>query len=684
MKKLFPNLLRTALTGLALAASVGISQAQTFSQGADYNQNFDVGGNTANFSGSGSVSSWIYWYNTPGGNLPMTNDISLDQTGIPSSGSLIFGVPWSTIPTSANTQDVIFGSFGNGTGSYDQSVSADMTAYTNISFWIEADPTTAPRQVSGTNVDYGQIDVGFFYPYSFETVGTVTIPLSASNNWVQLVVPIPPTLGQLTGINGYGFNLSSYNGNNKYLLATNSIFYIDSILVHVGHPPAPPTLSAPYKPIPGFNALATTPGTSGQYNREQLVTAADTGYTFVGQPSVSYSWNITSFPANTGGNFQQHFFILNGAPGQYDQAADYNLADVFWITVSQSDAGAATMNFRLKTNEPAGNGMLFNTTPFSIVTNMDLSLTTNNPNMWPIEPIAAVTNVNGALGTWTVTIANGTNITMASPNGGPTTNFNITADQAALFADPVTLVLGGQPNNPNGAGLAVVYSSFTATGCTTPISDNFLTDTAFDTNTWKTTIANDTNGVVFVPGNAAYWVSWTVPDAGFALQTKADLNTTGGFTMPAGLKIRNNGKDQALVLSSDLSSPDQGYFQLIKFSFSQLQVLFDGQVSAPNTTLGYTGSPTPISGASDVGALANVTINATDSTFHIVPGITDVVMLAGSAGSAATVPGNASLVNGTLTEQVLFNAPGNPTVTATDVTNPSITAGVSAPIEVDP
>ena len=65
--------------GLGLAALIiggaATSQAQLTTS---YTNTFPIGANTASFSGSGSVASWIYWYNTPGGNAPMTCVVGLD------------------------------------------------------------------------------------------------------------------------------------------------------------------------------------------------------------------------------------------------------------------------------------------------------------------------------------------------------------------------------------------------------------------------------------------------------------------------------------------------------------------------------------------------------------------------------------------------------------------------------
>ncbi len=691
--------MRTFLTAvvaaLALAASIGTGRAQpplpfpfscTFS--------FPTGGSTTNFPDP----SWIYWYNLPGGNSPMTDDVSMDYVNNTNSGCLIYSVPFAN---ASNTQDVIYGTFNNLFPFFADS--ANLTESSNISFWIRADPSTAPRKVGGINVDYGTISTGFFFPYSFEAEGSVTIPMSASNNWVQLNVPINPSSPVLTGIAGVAFSIATFGSSGgvpNYPALQISIFYLDQVQITAAtEPPTPPSFSRPYKPVSGFNAIATSFGSGGQiFNREQIVTAADTGYTFFNQANPTYSWNIKSFPSFSSNAWQAHFFIVDGAPGQFDQPADYNLADVLWFTVGSANAtnpaAGASFNFRLKTNEPGGNGMLFNT--------ISPTDTVNNPDGWPIEPIATLTDPNGALGTWDVKITGNTSITVTSPSG-LSTNFSITPAQAALFADPVTLILGGQPNNQAGEGQAVVYSSFNAIGVASPIADNFLADSSFNTSIWKTSVANDTNGVVLVPTNAAFWVPWSLPDAGFVLQTKGNLGAAGGWTQPGSLVIRNGsfaagglqGADEALVLSNQLADPMQGYFRLVQYHASMLQVLFAGETNSPiddapqrftpNTSLGFTGTASPISGAlTPSGAVATVTVNAVDSNFNIVTSVTDTVTLTSSGDPNTIEPLPAALVNGTLTEQVIFNAVGNWTVTATDISDPTIAAGISSPIMVNP
>jgi hypothetical protein len=679
MKKLFTQLRRTVLTGLALAASIAVSHAQVLT--TTYTNDFDTGGSTTNFEGSGSVSSWIYWYGAGYNNTQMSNDVSLDVNNNTNSGSLLVGAPFATYD-----QCVFFGTFQNA-GGYSGGVTANILLYTNITFYIRMAPGTPPRVTGGTNTDFGAIGVGISTPGNgFEQFGgSVTIPLAASNSWVFMTVPVNYTVSTTTA-KGIVFDYNSYGGYPLFPVS----FNIDSLQFNItpGPPPPPPTMSAPFAAISGLNTIDADQGNSGQqYNRYQICTVASTGYSFINQPSVTYTWNIKSFPLGTGGGgFQQHFFIVgNYAPGQYDQAADYNLPDVLWFTVQQNDvlatndgvvydsAGTANFNFRLKTNEASGNSMLFNTT--------SPTDTVNNPNGWPIEPIATLAAPSGAEGTWSVTIANNTNITVSGP-GGVSTNFSITAAQAALFADPVSLILGGQPNNTNAYGRGVVYGSFTASGAQ-PINDNFLTDTTLNTTIWKN-LSNDTNGLYLVPATSAYWVGWSLPDAGFSLQSKANLGVSGGWTLSTAPIIRVNAQDRALIDSSALPSATQGYFQLIQYQASQLQVLLGGQTNAPGTLSGYTGTATNVSATADNGQVT-VTVNAVDPTFHIVAGDSDTVAVTSSDVSNGTNPLPAPLVNGTLTTAVLIGSgPGNYTVMAVDQSAPPLASGTSTSVTITP
>ncbi len=658
---------RMKTLGLSFAAAtvlLGLTtgQAQTFITDS-YTNSFDLGGNTADFSGSGSVASWIRWYDY-GGNITCKYGLDANnQTA--TSGCLQIDSPFGA----GGNQNVFFGTFANRWG-YDFDKRLNMVNYTNITFDVMMAPGTQPRtNGSGVALDFGNINVGIINAgYGYQGMGDVTIPLAASNSWVHLSQPVDITQNNLANVPGIAMKYANYGGYPHFA----TTFYLDNLQVHLTPVKTPPpTLSANLRPAaPGLHAIDVS--STAQYDRDQVATVNPSGYTFVGQNSVTYSWNIASFPGGTGGSYQQHLFIVSDptktAPGPYDQAADYNLANCIFITVQQNDAGVATMNFRYKTNQPAGNGMLFNGT--------DPTNTASNPNGWPIMPVSHIAAATGAVGTWSVTFANSTNVTLTAP-GGATTNFVMDANSAALFADPATLILGGQANNVNGAGRAVVYGSFSATGCATPISENFATESGLDTNTWKN-FSNDPNAIAFVPLGSAYWLNWSVPDGGFSLQAAAKVNATAtnwaDLTPPL---LLSAGKRQALIAGSSLPAGNAGFFRLIQRTFSQLQVLFPGESNAPNTPSGKSGTPSTITSGDTV----TLTVNAVDNTFHIIPGAVDNIHITSSDG-AAIYGLDGSLVNGTGTYLIQFNTTGSQTASATDTTSTNIPTAISTTVNI--
>jgi hypothetical protein len=650
---------------LALAGSAARTQAQTIITNT-YTFTFPTTGpSEAPFPDP----TWIYWYNSPGGNAAIITDPTTDSSNpkpganTSSSGSLMVVSPLG--PTA--TQNVFFGTFAD-SGAYNFNTLANTLVYSSISFDILVASNT-PLSSGG---NYGSIGVGIIttgYAYKQCTNATFTIPASAATNWYHIVAPIDQTL-DLGNVPGICLDINSYGGYPLFTITN----WIDNISINgtTAPPPAPPTMSVPQKAVSGLNAIFTTSGAAGQNNRYQLDTVADTGYTFVGQPSVTYSWGIQAFPTNTALTVQQHFFIVNGAPGQYDQAADYNLADCIFVTVQQDTNGQGIFNFRYKTNEPGGNSMLFN--------KVSPTNTAVNSNLWPIMPIVNFTN-STLLGNWSLTFKNTTNVTVTAP-GGATTNFVFDPASAALFADPVSLLLGAQPNSGNFSGAAVVYSNFSVTGNASPFTDNFLTDTGIETNIWKN-LSNDTNGLVLVPAGLNYWVGWSSPATGYALQASPSL-PIGAGTVPLGsvLKIMDNGSYLALVPTNLLPGTNQNYFSVVQRVFSQLQVLLPGETNAPNTPTGKKGTPTPISYPVNGGQIT-FTVQSVDAHWYPVPGATDTIAIT-SSDSGAILPNNAPLVNGTAQFTMSLSTPGKQTITAADVSNTNILANTSSQVTLTP
>jgi hypothetical protein len=83
----------------------------------------------------------------------------------------------------------------------------------------------------------------------------------------------------------------------------------------------------------------------------------------------------------------------------------------------------------------------------------------------------------------------------------------------------------------------------------------------------------------------------------------------------------------------------------------------------------------------------NVTVNAVDSTFHIINGVTDTITLTSSDGQAF-LPNPTAMANGTVgftgNNGVVFQSEGPQTVTATDETTATIPSATSSSVTVGP
>jgi hypothetical protein len=286
-------------------------------------------------------------------------------------------------------------------------------------------------------------------------------------------------------------------------------------------------------------------------------------------------------------------------------------------------------------------------------------------------------------GTYSLKFTSSSNVTLITPDGS-STNLVIPPYNAADFAETngFNVYLGMQANDASALGQAVVYSNFAISNSATPFSDNFLADTALHTNNWDTSLASGPAGIFVVPSSAAYWVNWTLPASGYSLQVGTNLSNISTWSSVQGPVIS---ADQQLVDGSELPAGGIGFFNLVKRKMTQLQVLLPGQTNAPGTTLGYVGTPDPQS----VSTNTTVIVNAVDSSFHIVSGISDTIHLTTTDGGAF-LPDDLAMVNGTATfadaNSLLFGTTGGPfTVTASDVTPATTILPVtSAPVMVGP
>jgi hypothetical protein len=659
MKKLVSKLSSiSVVTALAVAGMVLSAKAQLT---GTYTQTFDDGGNTAPFSGSGSVAGWEYWYGFYG-NVLMTNDTTMDVGGSSTSGSLIVSLPF----TASGNQQTWFGSFDDNYG-YDFTETANGLNYTNITLDIKVVPGTPPDSSGG----FGTLYAGFYQTGTFPT--GQEIPGAATNGWVPMSWPIDKQLTGISSVAAFLFDYNSYGGYPK----TNITFWLDNVsLNYSGTPPPPPVVSIS-KAIPGLNVFDSSPG---QYDRESIISTATSGYSWVGHTGpVTYSFTITNFPANATSLAAQMFLIAgNGAIPSYETAPDYNETNVVIFAV-QGNATNADGAVEYKVGEPNGNAMIYGNAPY---TNAPGSGSAN----FGSGNLGGITNV-GVLGTWSLTFNQDTNLTITDPSGG-TITYTMTEADAQAFADANSFVvmLGSQPNALTAIGDEVVYSKVSVSGATLSLNDNFLADSTLNTNIWSV-LASAPTGVLVVPTTTAYLLDWTVPDAGFSAQVGTNLSNPASYSALPFSPVGQIGSVKTTLIPQSSLTSSQGYYRLINRPFTQLQVLLPGETNAPGTALGYTGSPTPISLAAQGVTPTTITVNACDSQWNIV-NETDSITISTTDGGAFTSNASVSMVNGTATfsgsNGILFSDDGSWTVSATDLSAATIPVGTSAPVTVGP
>lgn len=111
----------------------------------------------------------------------------------------------------------------------------------------------------------------------------------------------------------------------------------------------------------------------------------------------------------------------------------------------------------------------------------------------------------------------------------------------------------------------------------------------------------------------------------------------------------------------------------------RLQTLLPGELNAPNTPSGKSGTPD----AQVAGVAFTVTVNIVDENWAISTGGTDTISITCS-DTNATLPSNNVLSNGTQTFSITMKTAGSQSVTATDVTHSTVTAYTSTPASVSP
>jgi hypothetical protein len=209
------------------------------------------------------------------------------------------------------------------------------------------------------------------------------------------------------------------------------------------------------------------------------------------------------------------------------------------------------------------------------------------------------------------------------------------------------------PQSPTaGMAFSVVVQSQDAAG--TPANVTSRTAVSLSLNTGSGTLGGPLTGSIAKGANAV-----TISGVTYS---KAETGVRLTATRTSGM--------------SPLASGSSAAFTVVAATFTKLQVLVPGEIAAPGTTSGKTGTPT----TQMVGSPFTVTVNAVDPNWNVATS-TDVVGIT-SSDPAATLPASAALVGGTRTFSVTLNTVGGRTVTAADLNNGSKAANTSPAITV--
>ncbi|WP_207532644.1 T9SS type A sorting domain-containing protein [Desertivirga arenae] len=209
------------------------------------------------------------------------------------------------------------------------------------------------------------------------------------------------------------------------------------------------------------------------------------------------------------------------------------------------------------------------------------------------------------------------------------------------------LLLPGETSTPGtSTGKTGTPTPWTAGGTVTTVIVN-----AVDENWNRVTTITDVIAMAGTDPNAT-WPANTALSGG-TRSFSVTLRTPGTQTITA-----------SNVTSSAIPSSTSPSFTVNVGAFSKLQLLLPGEIAAPGTSTGKTGTPT----ARTAGSSFTVTVNAVDAVFNIVSSVTDQVRVT-SSDPNAVLPSNAALNSGTGTFTITLRTAGARTISATDVTD---------------
>lgn len=672
--------------GLALATLTFGSAGTMLAQTADLPINtFDSNANGTGIEwGSGAVA----WNSTAGnaaGSLEITTTFGGSDTPCTAYVCLAGGNPWYQ----PQTVDLALYKSIDFDIKYDTTSDITIAQFNDLSTWPASLTNSSGQSVFQSWAPAGYLsgstpglDVFVCGPNNqmAPLIVTTNIPAAAASGWTHVSIPINPAEAGISSINGIVFHKWINQSWGILNPAVARVFVDNVVLKGTAGPPPPPKVSAPVKTVPGLNVFAST---QGLYDRQSARLRQQSGLSWVGQATpanpVTYSFTVSGFPSAPATYGAEAYLFLIPNPSYNDNAPDWNETNAV-VAFIQQGAGNATLHFQYKVNDPYGNAMYGGGNSGGIYyTNPPNSWDGVTPNYYESGNLASITTPGSAVGTWTIKFTSDTNGTLIAPNGS-STNFVFPAYNVGYFAEQLSpgfnVYLGMQANNSATINQSVDYANFAISNTAAPYSENFLADTALDTtNTWDTSVSSGPNGVLVVPTTAAEWLQWTLPASGFSLENGTSITNLGLWTAPGMYRsIGMYGIQAQLVDSTEVPAGNTAFFNLVKRTATQLQVLLPGETNAPGTATGKGGTPD----IQAVGNLFQVTVNSVDATYHIVSTSDAVSITSSTDSSAGTQTG--TLSGGTTQIYYSFDTAGSQTITATDTTSTNILSNTSSTV----
>ena len=406
-----------------------------------------------------------------------------------------------------------------------QTTTLPYAAYGNTNAFLANYFLSFDMQVTGNNISpAGGVQISLFAnqtgPSAFAVFGpNLLLPGTVTNVF---------TAG--TGYQHYSFSLGSFKDNNFNVNATNFSFgfgfvsYPADVTAHevidfgniqivmTNTPPPPPRPTLTIKPAqPGLRIFGKA--SDAVYTQEGIGTVDN------GTPNQSWLGSTAGSPAtysisfldfDTVAGYTMNVQLAPGAGSGNPYGVYQGANDLLWTITSAGGTSGFTTAVAYKTNSPA-----------NIIggeTNVLLARMTT-------------TSTNG-LGTWTLSFTSDTHGTVTAPDG-TTGSFDMAADAAALFANPLTVLFGTSAGATGGYGQYVDIGQISITNVAGINEfDDFTKDSALNTTLWDPNFSRDNPGFgadagsVFVVSSnkPSYWVNWTLPDNGYGLETKASLS----------------------------------------------------------------------------------------------------------------------------------------------------------------